>query len=248
VATLKEHLDKAVDPDWWHLCYSTAREQGCAETRSIEMADECDRDRYKKNGAVRYAAKDEPRDDPGKWTKEKHSRMKELQDMDDATEEHDTELSGLHGEFMEHRKGKRGDAKPKKEPEDFEESEEEDNPEPKPSKPKGSGKGPWHHPPSRTKAASDRLQSLHDRATDPDLSYEEIEDTVSGIAKEFDADGLKAVAQEFGMKSGLSSKGTIVRRIVDRISHRKGHAERGEEIGKIAKEGRKKAEDDDAKS
>ena len=79
------------------------------------------------------------------------------------------------------------------------------------------------------------LQGLFERATDPTLSHEAIEAEVSRIEREFDGEGLKAVARKFGVSSGLSSKGATKSKILGRIAERKGRHERGEVIGEVAR-------------
>lgn len=83
--------------------------------------------------------------------------------------------------------------------------------------------------------AAAMLQALFDRATDPTLSHEAIEAEVSRIEREFDGEGLKAVARKFGVSSGLSSKGATKSKILGRIAERKGRHERGEVIGEVAR-------------
>lgn len=79
------------------------------------------------------------------------------------------------------------------------------------------------------------LQGLFDRATDPTLSHEAIEAEIGRIEREFDGEGLKAVARKFGVSSGLSSKGATKSKILGRIAERKGRHERGEVIGEVAR-------------
>jgi hypothetical protein len=79
------------------------------------------------------------------------------------------------------------------------------------------------------------LQNLFDRATDPTLTHEAIEAEVNRIEREFDGEGLKAVARKFGVSSGLSSKGATKAKILGRIAERKGRHERGEVIGEVAR-------------
>jgi hypothetical protein len=79
------------------------------------------------------------------------------------------------------------------------------------------------------------LQTLFDRATDATLTHEAIEAYVSGIEREFDAGGLKAVARKFGISSGLTNKTAVTAKILGRIAERKGRHERGEVIGEVAR-------------
>jgi hypothetical protein len=72
------------------------------------------------------------------------------------------------------------------------------------------------------------LQKLYERATDPTLDYGEIERTVERIGKEFDVNGLKAVAKEFGVGDGLKTKDAARHNIEDKIKSRKGRHERNE--------------------
>jgi hypothetical protein len=72
------------------------------------------------------------------------------------------------------------------------------------------------------------LQKLYERATDPTLDYGEIERTVERISKEFDTNGLKAVAKEFGAGSGSKTKDAARSNIEDKIKARKGRHERNE--------------------
>jgi hypothetical protein len=83
--------------------------------------------------------------------------------------------------------------------------------------------------------AAATLQSLFDRATDPTLTHEVIEAEVNRLEREFDAEGLKAVARKFGISAGLTNKGVAKAKILGRISERKGRHERGEAIGEVAR-------------
>jgi hypothetical protein len=83
-------------------------------------------------------------------------------------------------------------------------------------------------------AAAACLQALYDRATDPTLSHTAIETEVNRIDREFDAEGLKAVARRFGITSGLSGKAAARTKILNRIAERKGQHERGAVIAGIA--------------
>jgi hypothetical protein len=83
--------------------------------------------------------------------------------------------------------------------------------------------------------AAAALQMLFDRATDATLTHEAIEAYVSGMEREFDAEGLKAVARKFGISSGLTSKSAVKAKILGRIAERKGRHERGEVIGEVAR-------------
>jgi hypothetical protein len=76
--------------------------------------------------------------------------------------------------------------------------------------------------------AAAELQSLYERATDPALDYGEIERTVERISKEFDTNGLKAVAKEFGAGSGAKTKDAARNNIQEKIKARKGRHERNE--------------------
>src|SRR5262249_33646831 len=76
---------------------------------------------------------------------------------------------------------------------------------------------------------------LYERATDATLTHEAIEAEVNRIDREFDGEGLKAVARKFGISSGLSSKGAAKTKILNRIAERKGRHERGEVTGELAK-------------
>jgi hypothetical protein len=84
-------------------------------------------------------------------------------------------------------------------------------------------------------AAAATLQGLFDRATDPALTHEAIEAEVSRIEREFDFEGLKAVARKFGVSSGLTTKSATGSKILGRIAERKGRHERGEVIGEVAR-------------
>jgi hypothetical protein len=84
-------------------------------------------------------------------------------------------------------------------------------------------------------AAAAQLQGLYDRATDPALTHEEVEKEVERIEREFDTEGLKAVARKFGVSSGLTGKAATKRKILDRIAERKGRHERGMVIAELAK-------------
>lgn len=83
--------------------------------------------------------------------------------------------------------------------------------------------------------AAAALQQLLDRATDPALTHEAIEAEVARIETAFDSDGLKAVARQFGIASGLSSKAATKAKILGRIAERKGRHERGEVIAEVAR-------------
>jgi len=83
--------------------------------------------------------------------------------------------------------------------------------------------------------AAATLQTLFDSATDPTLTHEAIEAEVGRIEREFDGEGLKAVARKFGVTSGLTSKGATKSKILGRIAERKGRHERGEVIGEVAR-------------
>jgi hypothetical protein len=72
------------------------------------------------------------------------------------------------------------------------------------------------------------LQRLYERATDPALEYGEIEKTVERIFKEFDLNGFKAVAKEFGAGSGAKTKDAARHNIEQKIKGRKGRHERNE--------------------
>jgi hypothetical protein len=72
------------------------------------------------------------------------------------------------------------------------------------------------------------LQKLYERATDPTLDYGKIEKTVERISKEFDTNGLKAVAKEFGVGSGSKTKDAARSNIEEKIKSRKGRHERNE--------------------
>jgi hypothetical protein len=80
------------------------------------------------------------------------------------------------------------------------------------------------------------LQGLYDRATDPALTHEAIEAEVDRIDREFDGEGLKAVARKFGITSGLTSKGAAKAKVLARIAERKGRHERGEVIAEVARQ------------
>jgi hypothetical protein len=84
-------------------------------------------------------------------------------------------------------------------------------------------------------AAAGTLQALFERATDPALTHEAIEAEVSRVEREFDAEGLKAVARKFGISAGLTNKGAVKVKILGRICERKGRHERGEAIGEVAR-------------
>jgi hypothetical protein len=79
-------------------------------------------------------------------------------------------------------------------------------------------------------AAAAKLRDLYERATDPALSHEQIEAEVAQIHAAFDTEGLKAVAKEFGVSSGLTSKDAARARILHRITERKGRHERNQVI------------------
>jgi hypothetical protein len=83
--------------------------------------------------------------------------------------------------------------------------------------------------------AAATLQALFDRATDPTLTHEAIEAEVNRLDREFDAEGLKAVARKFGISAGLTNKGAVKAKILGRICERKGRHERGEAIGDVAR-------------
>lgn len=83
--------------------------------------------------------------------------------------------------------------------------------------------------------AAARLKGLYDRATDPALTHEAVEKEVERVEKEFDGEGLKAVARKFGISSGLTGKAAAKKKILDRIAERKGRHERGEVIAEVAK-------------
>jgi hypothetical protein len=78
------------------------------------------------------------------------------------------------------------------------------------------------------------LLGLYDRASDPTLSHTAIETEVNRIDREFDAEGLKAVARRFGITSGLTGKAAARTKILNRIAERKGQHERGAVIAEIA--------------
>lgn len=84
--------------------------------------------------------------------------------------------------------------------------------------------------------AAATLQQLFDRATDPSVTHEAIEAAVGQIERAFDAEGLKAVARQFGVTSGLSTKSATSAKILSRIAERKGRHERGEVIAEVARE------------
>jgi hypothetical protein len=83
--------------------------------------------------------------------------------------------------------------------------------------------------------AAARLKGLYDRATDPALTHEAIEQEVGRIEREFDGEGLKEVARKFGISSGLTGKAAAKKKILDRIAERKGRHERGEVIAEVAR-------------
>lgn len=97
-------------------------------------------------------------------------------------------------------------------------------------------------PKPKTKADTDairdaatRLQALYDRFADPALTQAVIEAEVNRIDKEFDTEGLKAVARAFGITSGLSSKSAAKGKILNRIVERKDRYERSEAFSAGAK-------------
>jgi hypothetical protein len=77
-------------------------------------------------------------------------------------------------------------------------------------------------------SAVSRLQRLYDRFADPTLTHSIIEVEVEQISAEFDPEGLKAVARQFGITSGVKSKPTAKAKILNRIVERKGSFERSE--------------------
>jgi hypothetical protein len=85
------------------------------------------------------------------------------------------------------------------------------------------------------RSAVGRLQGLYDRFADKTLTQAIIEAAVEEINKEFDADGLKAVARQFGISSGLTSKKAAKSKIVNRIVERKDRHERSEAFSASSK-------------
>lgn len=76
--------------------------------------------------------------------------------------------------------------------------------------------------------AAARLQALYDRFADPTLTTAVIDAEVERVDKEFDGDGLKAVARAFGITSGISTKKAAKDKIRTRIVERKDRYERSE--------------------
>jgi hypothetical protein len=80
------------------------------------------------------------------------------------------------------------------------------------------------------RAAAVRLQGLYDRFADAALTTVLIDAEVDRIEKEFDAEGLKAVARAFGITSGLKGKAAVKGKIRDKILERKDRHQRSEEF------------------
>lgn len=72
----------------------------------------------------------------------------------------------------------------------------------------------------------ERLKALQARFADPSLSQEEARAEVDRAEREFDGEGLKAVARAFGIKGSLSSKTAARDRLHEAITERKARHER----------------------
>lgn len=74
------------------------------------------------------------------------------------------------------------------------------------------------------------LERLFESCVNESCSYSDIDAAVQQLASEFDCRGLKAIAQGFGIRSGLKSKEDARKRIEEKIKDRKVQFDRASRI------------------
>lgn len=79
------------------------------------------------------------------------------------------------------------------------------------------------------------LGDLSERAGRLEASYLEITLTVQRVADSFDRTDLARVARACGCRRGLTGRRAIEARLLCRITERRGRAERGEVIARVAR-------------